>query len=55
MPCPEECERSKRVEGCAKILRAPDADGSCWRCDGVGFVPHDGNPMITKTYVETTE
>lgn len=56
MPCPEECEFAYRVEGCAQIgPPAPEPDGSCWLCDGVGFVPHDGNPMIFKTRVETTE
>lgn len=44
MPCPEDCERAKRLKGCDTILRSPKADNSCWRCDGLGYVDHDGDP-----------
>jgi hypothetical protein len=44
MPCPEGCEKSARVVGCDTILKVGKPDGSCWRCDGHGFVAHDGNP-----------
>lgn len=53
MPCPEDCEKSKRVRGCAEIVKPPKPDGSCWRCGGVGFVPHDGSPDVTKTTLRT--
>ena len=54
MPCPEECEKSDRLKGCEAVLIPPQADGSCWRCDGVGYVEHDGNPMIQKVHLEST-
>ena len=49
MPCPEECEKSFPVHGCGRIINAPEPDGSCWRCDGVGFVEHDGNSTDFRT------
>jgi len=55
MPCPEEWESSEPVHNCASILRAPQPDGSCWRCGGLGFVEHDGDPTIHKTELQQKE
>ncbi len=48
MICPEECELSYRVVGCAAILKAPPGDDSCWKCGGQGFIEHDGDPLTPK-------
>lgn len=48
MTCPEECDASMRVHDCAEVLKAPTPNGSCWRCDGVGFVEHDGDPFTPR-------
>ena len=49
MPCPEECELSWRVHGCAEIIKAPKPDDSCWRCGGIGYILHDGDPLTPLT------